>query len=265
VQGKSSSIIEWILTPIIRFCLHRSIKFQEFIEVSKHLYMRLAKEMLEKEGHEVNVSRLAITTGLQRREVTRLSVASNLINIKVEPSILHKIIGQWQGDKRFRRYGLPRSLTCKGNNSEFASLARSMSQDLNIYTVFFELERLNVIKREGDHISLVADAFNPGADETRGIELLAKDIGYLINAVEENLFFPNEIPNHHISTQYDNVTVEALPLIKKWFLEKGAELHQDARKILSKYDKDLQTSLKNKKGGARVILGSFSLCVEVED
>ena len=96
-------------------------------------------------------------------------------------------------------------------------------------------------------------------DLKRGVELLSSDMDDLINAVDENVFSRSSQPNHHVKTQYDNIVLEALPAIREWFLKKGALFHEEARKFLSKFDRDVHPELSKKEGGARVALGSFSL------
>lgn len=254
-------IVEIVLFPIIRFCFRRAIKFQEFSEVARHLYVRCAEESLSKAGYDSNVSRVAIATGLQRREVTRILKQPD--TIEPEPAMLHKVIGQWSGSAQFLERGKPRRLAFKGASSEFVELVQSVSQDLNAYTVLFELERLGLVRRERSHLVLIADTVNPGRDVKRGVELLASDMGDLIEAVEENIFAEHVVPNHHIKTHYDNIVVEALPKIRQWLLERGAKFHREARAYLSKFDKDLHPHLHAKKGNARVAIGSFSVTSEV--
>lgn len=253
--------IKRILLPIVRFCIRRSVKFQEFIEIARHLYIQAAEESLIRERHEPNVSRLAITTGLQRREVTRLWREGEAI--KEQPSILHKIVGQWEGDRRFRnKSGTPRPLTFKGTASEFSTLVQSVNKDLNVYTVLFELERLELVKKEKDLLVLTSDTVVSQKDINRNTSLLGSDMEDLICAVEENTFEAPPILNHHVKTHYDNVTIEALPKIRTWLLKHGAKFHKQARAFISKYDKDLQPRLKSKPGKARVALGSFSFTSE---
>lgn len=255
-----SHLIELLLRPIVRFCLERAIKFQEFSEVSRHLFVRCAQDSLRKGGHESNVSRVAVATGLRRREVAR--IFSEQDTIAPEPGMLHKVIGHWLGSDRFSDHGKPKKLAFKGAGSEFAELVHSVSQDLNAYTVLFELERLGMVRKEESALALVKDTLNPGKDVKRSVELLAADMGDLISAVEENVFDEPMVPNHHVKTHYDNIVVEALPKIRKWMLKHGTKFHREARAYLSKFDRDLHPQLRAKAGNARVAIGSFSIVSE---
>lgn len=254
----SRDFIRQLLRPVVKLCLKRGVKFQEFGEIARHVFIDCADEELTNDGYEVNVSRLSLATGLQRRDVTRLWDEN--AEVKGNAGVLFKVIGQWRADKRFaEKNEKPKPLSYKGLESDFAQLVRSISQDLNVYTVLFELERLGLVEKKGEILLLTGSTVVPQKDLKRGSELLSADMQDIISAVDENIFATPETPNHHIKTHYDNIVVEALPRIREWFLEKGEMLHDEARKFISKFDKDINPKLKDQQGKARVALGSFSI------
>ena len=259
----SRDLIRLLARPLVRFCIRRSIKLQELYEAVKEAFVDCAKEELQRSGHEVNHSRLSVMSGMQRREIAKILEQSD--DEKEDPNLLRKIIGQWQGDKRFTSAkGKPRKISLTGKDSEFADLVRSVSQDLNPYTVLFELERIGAVRRstDGEQLELAVEALSVGNDAARGVRLLAGDVDDITRAVEFNIFEQPAVPHHHIKTHYDNIAVEALPKIREWILEKGASYHKEVREYLARFDKDLNPKAQKGTGGARVAFGSFSLCEE---
>jgi hypothetical protein len=249
-----------LLRPIARFCIQRSLKFQEFEEAAKLSFIDIATEEMLGQGLEVNTSRISVVTGLQRREVTRLSGSDPLV--KEERSLLFKILGSWEQDRKYRtKSGKPRILTVEGKESEFIELVTAVSKDLNPYTVLFELERVGAVERVSQGIKLAERVYVP-SEAQEGLSLLADDVEDLVGAVTENVLDQPASPNLHIATRYDNIVEESLPKIREWFLELGAKFHEDARRFLSRYDKDTNVKLKSKRGGAKVSLGSFSRIVK---
>ena len=95
-----------------------------------------------------------------------------------------------------------------------------------------------------------------------GFELLAKDTEDLIGAVEENIFFPDDIPNLHARTEYDNIRQDALQEIKEWLYDEGSAFHKRARHFLSQYDLDIYPDRTYKEGRVKVTLGAFSRLLE---
>jgi hypothetical protein len=249
-----------LLRPLVSLALRRGVSVGEFEELVRQVYVSEAAGNLSAAGHEVNVSRLSVATGLNRRDVTRIWNGES--RAEAPTGLLSKVIGQWRADRRFaHRTDQPRALSYRGDESEFAELVRSVSRDLNPYTVLFELERIGIVRKGDQEIELHGEVLISPRDLKRGCELLGSDFDDLIRSVESNVTSDGReaAPNHHVRTQYDNIVAEAVPKIRTWMLKKGAELHEEARRFLSRHDKDLTPSIAKKRGGVRVVLGSFSL------
>ncbi len=247
-----------LLRPIIRYCLRHSIKLQRFIEVAKGVYVEIGEEQMLRDGHEVSTSRLAVMTGVHRKDVVRLGKGET--KKRLPGDTLARVVGQWRNDPRFsRKNGHPRPLDLGGGSGEFAELVLSVSKELNPYTILFELERLKLINREGNTVALLANEYIPKKRPLESLRLVSADYEDILNAAEENVFEEPKVPNLHLTTRYDNVAIESLPTIRRWLMAEGAKLHQRARTYLAKHDKDLNPRLDKKAGGGRVVLGSFGL------
>ena len=156
----SLDVLGLILKPIVRFCLKRSVKFQEFSEIARHVFVQSAADEITSDGHEVNVSRISVATGMQRRDVTRIWKSQP--EIKEPQTVLRSVVGQWRSDKRFcDKSGQPKPLSFKGKESQFSELVKSVSQDVNVYTVLFELERIEAVSKRAESLVLLADTVVP--------------------------------------------------------------------------------------------------------
>lgn len=253
-------IVRLLFRPVVRFCLRHAVKIQDASRALTSLFVEEATRALGESEEAPNVSRVAAITGIHRREVTRLLKGG--VPTEREPPLLRKVLGRWQSHPDYRKGKLPRPLLCEGSESEFAQLVREVSQDLNPYTVLFELERAELVERVDGKVKLLRQVYIPIGDRSQGFELLAYDIEDLITTVEHNTIGKPEYPEVHIKTHYDNITPEALPRIRAWFKEKGLALHAEARAFLSRFDLDLNPQLKGKRGGMRVGIGSFSFTNE---
>ncbi len=252
-----------MIKPAIRFCLRRSLHVQDVIESVKVVFIEAACDELSLQGQNVNVSRLAAMTGMHRRDVMRIYKADS---VDEHPrGLINRVIGQWQQDPKFTtKHGRPRVLSCEGEHNEFSELVQLVSHDLHPGTLLFELERIGAVKKSRAGVRLVVRAYVPKGNAKEGYDMLASDAADLMSAVEENLFEPIVVPNLHAKTEYDNVSVEAIPEIREWLLREGSALHQKARNYLAKYDLDINPDRKTG-GGARVVLGTFSLAAEQSD
>lgn len=249
------NVIRILLRPAVMVALRHGLKIQDLIEFLKVSFVELSKDELKSSAEKQSISRIAIMSGLSRREVMR--VGEKETNESPTPKLLSKVIGQWQHDKRYLIKGSPRPLSFEGVQSEFFSLVSSISKDINPYTVLFELERLGGVVRSEGLLELRIRSFDAQKDVEKGWLLLGEDTADLVAAVQENLNNPKDIPNLHITTRYDNLVISSLPEIKEWILKKGAEFHASAREFISQYDKDLNPTLYKDEGGGSVVLGSF--------
>lgn len=250
------SCLKLLLRPVVKFCMRHSLTIQDLHEMSKQAYIDLAAEELQSKEQKVNVSRLSVLTGLRRREVTRLFKGEE--SAAPEGGLVTRVIGQWLQDSRFvTSSGKARVLSLEGEESEFRELVRSVSTDVKPGTVLSELNRLQAVEESPRGLKLVMNAYVPKNDPVEGFKLLALDAEDLALAVEENIFLEPKVPNHHATTEYDNISKKHLGDLRKWLFEEGINFHKKARAFISKLDKDVKPELGGK-GGVRVVLGSFS-------
>ncbi|MBN8547726.1 MAG: hypothetical protein J0M12_00275 [Deltaproteobacteria bacterium] len=255
------SCLRLMLRPVVRFCFRRALKLQEFLDVTKQVFFEVATEELRSGSKAASTSKVALATGLTRREATRLAQEENA----PEPAmnILTRIIGKWQSHPDFtNKKGEPIILSCEGKDSQFAALVASVTKDLNPYTALFELERVGAVERKGDKVALEVDVYVPSASVEEGFRILSRDSSDLIAAVEGNVVQQISPPHLHIRTHYDNIAVEHLPEIRSWLLEEGTKFHARVREFLALHDKDLNPRLVAQPGGARVALSAFSFTEE---
>lgn len=247
-----------LLKPFVKLCVGHSIGLREVTEVLKITFVEVAEKELQKSKEKINSSKISALTGVHRKDVTSIFSSKHSL-AKAEGSILTKVIGQWQHDKSFcSSKGKARILTCEGDKSEFAKLVRSVTSDLNPYTVLNELKRIEAVKESEGLVRLAQRIYSPKQDIKEGFRLLASDTSDLVGAVTENIFLKQEIPNHHLKTSYDNIPTSALPQIREWLFKEGSAFHEKTRNFLSKFDRDTSSYSKREADRSRVAFGSFS-------
>jgi hypothetical protein len=233
-----------LLWPIVRYCLRHSHSYQDFINVAKVVFVNAAEEEILKTSPKVNVSRISALTGIYRDDVRRL-YKDRESHSEQPLSVLGRVIGQWEQDKRFlSSNGKPRALTYQGTKAEFQRLVAAVSKHLNPGTVLFELARIGAVKKTKGMLQLNQKVGALATDPREGFELLSKDVDTLIHAVEENLLEKREVANLHIRTEYDNIFQKDMNKIRKWFVREGKMFHKKARDFLSKYDQDINPDAK---------------------
>ncbi len=253
---RSSVIL--MLRPIVRFCLTRGLHVQDFIEVSKKVFVDTAVEIVRNKNDELSVSKLSVMTGIQRPEIKRLLETSDIAQEKSK-DFVSRIIGQWSADRRFKKGNAPKKLTIEGANSEFANLVQLVGSDLSSHTVRYELERLGLIQVKAGYVTLISPAYVTKGDPTSTLRLGAQDVSDLITSIQENAFTEHHVANLQARTEYDNIPDEKLIEIREWLLKAGGQFHKRMRNYLSKYDRDITKSKKLGNGRNRIVVGTYSL------
>ena len=253
-------VVRRLLRPVLAFCVRRSLRLREILEIAKSVLVEIAVEELQNKGEEVSVSRVALMTGVHRKDVTEL-----IRQQAPRPSgetLFQRLIGQWRSDKRFSNSGYPRPLSHVGQDSEFATLVRSVNRELNPYSILFELTRMGAVEERRDGVYLLKNEYVPVGKLEDRFALVGRDVDDLVRAAEENIIAEPEVPNLHLSTTYDNINPADLPKIRRWFMHEGAKLHERARQFLSKHDFDINPARSPQRGGARVVIGTFSFSTD---
>lgn len=103
------------LRPIVRFLLRQGILWQDFAELAKETYVEIARAEYGIDGRPTNNSRVAMLTGLSRREVARVrDVLLEIVPQDEERSgnRMARILTGWYTDPEFTTPdGVPKDLS----------------------------------------------------------------------------------------------------------------------------------------------------------
>jgi hypothetical protein len=139
------------------------------------------------------VSRLATTTGINRREVARLlGVLRDAQGSQQLPrrSLASEVFAHWMSDARYRdRRGEPRVLKRQGRAPSFESLAQAITRDVHPRSLLDELLRLKLAVHDEEHdtVELVRDAFVPRGDRVRMMQYLGHNVGDHLSGAVANV------------------------------------------------------------------------------
>jgi hypothetical protein len=154
--------------------------------------------------------------------------------------LIAKVMGTWQTDKEYlTAHGLPRLLSHGFVDSQFSSLVRSISKDLNPATVLFELVRTGSAEISNRGVRLLKQSFVPAKDAEAGFSIAAKDVASLVEAVEENLTGAPVVPNLHARTHYDRIRLTDLNQLRADLVRAGHKFHAEVRTLLAVHDQDV--------------------------
>lgn len=122
-----------MLKPLVRLLIAQGVTHAEFSETAKEVYVETALRHFESEG-KVNKSRIAILTGLTRKEVKNVIDRTLTTGYQEKTySRPERVLTGWYSDPRFQGpYGIPLELPYESGDDEpsFVELVRQYSGDM---------------------------------------------------------------------------------------------------------------------------------------
>jgi hypothetical protein len=181
--------LERVLAPLAGLCMAHGISYQAAAELLKHAYVDAARAAQPGGAGKRDVSRVSTTTGLTRREVTRITQDA-VAPMVLRPSPATQIFTRWLGNKRLHdKRGRPRPLKRQGPAPSFESLARSVTRDVHPRSLLEELCRLGLarVNTRTDSVVLLRNAFVPSDDKSRMFGFLGNNVGDHLAAAVSNV------------------------------------------------------------------------------
>lgn len=174
-----------VLEPLARLAVARGVPFEALEDLAKQAFVRAAHAAHPDLPEHRRVSRISTSTGLSRREVTRLVQAP--ARAEAPRSHASELFSRWMTDRRWRdRDGRPRALPRQGEAPSFEALAQSVTRDVHPRSLLEEMTRLGLVNLDAatDVVRLSDDAFVPRGDRPRMARMLGDNVGdHLAGAV----------------------------------------------------------------------------------
>lgn len=179
-----------LIEPLAALAVARGLPCPVAEELMRRAWVLAADRAHQSLPAHRRVSRIATSTGLSRREVTRLTQAPQGEATPARRSLSSEVFARWMADPQWRQAdGRPMALARSGPAPSFEALAQSVTKDVHPRTLLEELVRLNLVQLDarGETVELLKDAFVPRGDRLRMMELLADNTGDHLRAAVDNV------------------------------------------------------------------------------
>lgn len=184
-----------LMVPLVRILVRNGIPFREFSEVVKEIYARVAADEASTPERPASLARVAIVTGLNRRELLRIFGESDKLRRALESNAnaIARLLQGWHGDPAFiGPYGFPRDLPFGDDSSaalSFAELTRRYASELPAEVMLDELLRVNAAVRlpESGLIRVVKRTYIPEEMAPELIEVFARGVRRYVETIDHNL------------------------------------------------------------------------------
>jgi hypothetical protein len=232
-----------ILKPLVRILLRNGMSYKTFANIARSQFVEVARKESGIGGRKQSVSRIAVITGLTRKEVSRL-LKFSVPNDKEKSDRYHRasrVVSGWRRDKAFldasRR---PAVLSIVGPGKSFQQLVKRYSGDVPHRAVLDELLSAGVVAcPDENRVKLIERAYMPRGDETMKLHILGIDTAFLIDTISHNLKQDGTEPRFQRKVLYDNLPDEVLPALRQLSVKSAQALLEKLDGWLSSQDRDV--------------------------
>ncbi len=251
-----------VLRPIIRQAIAYGVSYPAFVRLLKSLYVEVADEEFALPFKRQTDSRLALLTGISRKDVSaqRGRRQADIDSPEVEDSVATHTVGRWMAGPPYATPGgRPRRLRYEADDpgqATFSSLVRSLGGDIPIRAILDELIRLGtVVLHKNGEVELAREAHIPASGIEGKLRLLGSDPAELYATISHNIE-DESTPWLQRKVVYDNIGSEALEDLRDESREAGEEFLRRANALVASYDRDRDDSAP---GGdrSRVVIGVY--------
>jgi hypothetical protein len=183
-----------LLTPLVRVLLRNGISYLEFAEVARQVFVDVAGRDFTLPKRKISLSRIAIMTGLSRKEVARLAREGR--NKKALSSSIFnrvtRVLQGWYTDPDFTGpYGVPLDLQFdeSARKVSFSELVRRYSGDMPARAMLDELLRVGAARIEGESglIRVLSRSYIPEKLDAENVRHFGSQIRCFVDTLDFNM------------------------------------------------------------------------------
>ena len=160
----------YLLTPIARMMIRGGINWKDFAELAKGAYVQAASEDYGIDGRQTNASRVALLTGLSRREVARVRGLTESGKLETGSDLqegpIPRLLAGWHQDPDFLdATGKPRALPNNNQAGGFRDLLKRYAGDIPPVAFTKELARLGLVEERDGVLIVRSRNFTPSLSD----------------------------------------------------------------------------------------------------
>jgi hypothetical protein len=235
------------------------VSYHTFSDLTKWVYVDVARKEFGLRGRKQSTSRVSIITGLSRKEVARVKQISAPEDRTSSERYNRaaRVITAWRREPDFLDAEEPAPLPISGPGATFSELVKRYSGDVPVRAILDELIRIGAVERlEDDRVSLLTEAYIPESSDIDKLHILGTDVGHLISTIDHNLKSDPAGPLFQRKVAYDNLPDQVLPKFRELSAKKGQTLLEKLDRWLAQRDRDVNPTVEGT-GRNRVGVGVY--------
>lgn len=228
-----------ILKGLMRILYRKGVAFGEFTQLAKQAYVDVVEEELTNSGERATTTRIAVITGLTRKEVTQLRQA-DVAETPPRFNRVLRVVNAWLNDEAFLdSEGQPAVLAFRGLEPSFEQLVQRYSGDMSSFAMLDEMRRIKLVESlEDGSVRLLSAVYIPDSDDENQLQLLGTDVSLLVMTINHNLTVTSDERYYQRKVSYNNLPQEVLPAFRAFVRKDAHQLLLRFNQWLYEHDRD---------------------------
>jgi len=225
-KGQTLGACHRLLEPVVRLLLRSGITWKEFSEVAKTVFIRVATDEFGIRGRPTNQARVAILTGINRREVARQRerVETEQSRAPVFLNAAQRLLSGWHQDPEYvDATGAALPIALEGPAPSFTDLCARHGGDLPSSALLKELRSVGAVRNDADgRLRAIARTYIPlqlDPDKILRAGDVLNDIGTTV--VHDLIAAPGVPLRFERRAENDEIDPAALPAFREFLDREG--------------------------------------------
>jgi hypothetical protein len=247
------------MVPIARFLLRNGVGYREFAEISKLAFVEVASNDYGIRSRKTNLSRVAVLTGLSRKEVAKLRTSIRSRTWKLNPDLSKpgKVLSVWYTDPRFLdSRGRPRALHFESEHdgTTFSDLVKASGGDVPPRAMLKELLRAgSVVEQRAGNYRAVKREFAPRGTDPFLVERFGQCIHDLADTMAKNMMRPEPGERlYEFRAWNDEISPDALETIREAVADRSDRLLKRIDTIMARAELTSRESATKRRCGVGI-------------
>ncbi len=241
IQQQILGAILVALRPMVRILLRFGIGYREFSELLKTAFVEVGTNEYGLRGRPTNISRVAVMTGLTRKEVRRIreKIEDGNHSVIVKTTPLSEILHRWHADNEFLdSSGRPAPLPFSGQSGSFSSLVRRFGGDIPAGAMRTELKRVGAIEEDSDgNLRAASRTIHPRGAHEKLITVLVHAVYPLLSTIAHNIDPDRKDDSWaQMSTFSQSIRKEDMPRLRRISFDRLTEVAESIDDLFMAYE-----------------------------
>ena len=190
IQGAVLTACRQFMRPIIQLLIRHGVGYREFSEICKALFVDVASSEYGLRGRKTNMSRVAVMTGISRKEVRKIRDTPELDMLASVSRVRRPelVLSIWHNDPDYSDSKLdPKRIRFDGPGPTFRDLVTRVGGDIPPKAMLNELIRAGSVIEEGEKLRVVSRSYIPEPNDPEAILVAGDAIKDLVSTIHHNL------------------------------------------------------------------------------